>query len=52
MFRSTSLNMALEYQGDDHVLAGTLPYLASLYSSGAVWRIKFMIRAASNIGYF
>ena len=30
MFRSTSLNMALEYQGDDHVLAGTLPHLASL----------------------
>jgi len=27
MFRSTSVNMALEYQGDDHVLAGTLPYL-------------------------
>ena len=29
MFRSTSLNMALEYQGDDHVLAGTLAHLVS-----------------------
>lgn len=30
MYRSTPLNVALEYQGDDHVLAGTFPYLASL----------------------